>query len=388
MGKQSCLHNERGVVAVKMAMWTAVAVGFSAMVIDLGYALVTKNELQNIADASALTAGRELGKTYLAMDTADQQNFMRTLTTDEQQRSLDAAVGIAALATAGNLAGISIDAAAGNAEDVKFGVWDSATRTFTPNLARPTAVQVTARRDGQANGAIATFFAGIWGNTDIGVSATATAALLPGGAMLPAGEAAPFGISEDWFNGQDCVNTNVQFTMHPSGQDVCAGWHQYDEQSGHGNNPQNCANGGGGGGGSGGANTAMLTRVIDCIADGNYTSPPIIPHQTSFNFTNGVTTPTFRALKDLFEQEAANDPNGEWHVTIPIYQSNQSGNCDPSGAQVIVGYATATITSVTIQGNNKRIEARLECFVFEEAAPNPGGGPPAAPPATVPKLVL
>jgi Flp pilus assembly protein TadG len=66
--------DQRGATAVTVVLFTAVMVMFAAFAIDIGHALVTKNELQNAADSAALAAGRQLGLTYLAMDLADQKD--------------------------------------------------------------------------------------------------------------------------------------------------------------------------------------------------------------------------------------------------------------------------------------------------------------------------
>lgn len=53
-------RNERGVVAIIVALSMVVLVGFVGLALDLGKLFVTKTELQNSADACALAAAREL----------------------------------------------------------------------------------------------------------------------------------------------------------------------------------------------------------------------------------------------------------------------------------------------------------------------------------------
>jgi len=45
--------SERGVTAVYVALLISVFIGFAALAIDIGYLMVTKNELQNAADSAA-----------------------------------------------------------------------------------------------------------------------------------------------------------------------------------------------------------------------------------------------------------------------------------------------------------------------------------------------
>src|SRR5690348_12967652 len=53
-------ENERGAVAVLVALSLAILVGFFGLAFDLGKLYVAKSELQNAADACALAAAREL----------------------------------------------------------------------------------------------------------------------------------------------------------------------------------------------------------------------------------------------------------------------------------------------------------------------------------------
>ena len=61
------LRNQRGVSAVIIALLLVVLLGMAALAVDLGYLYVTRNELQNVADAAALAATRQLGEIYQAM---------------------------------------------------------------------------------------------------------------------------------------------------------------------------------------------------------------------------------------------------------------------------------------------------------------------------------
>ena len=79
--------NQRGVAGVTVAVLSGLVVMMAAFAIDVGHALVTRNQLQNAADAAALSAGRQLGLTYLALNPGDQQDMSRSLTSLEQSRS-------------------------------------------------------------------------------------------------------------------------------------------------------------------------------------------------------------------------------------------------------------------------------------------------------------
>jgi Flp pilus assembly protein TadG len=56
----SALRNERGVTLIFVALILIVLLGIAALALDIGHLFVTKNELQNAADAGALAGARNL----------------------------------------------------------------------------------------------------------------------------------------------------------------------------------------------------------------------------------------------------------------------------------------------------------------------------------------
>src|SRR5574339_473046 len=72
------LGNEHGAVAAMTAIFLVVLLAMAAAVIDIGHALVAKNELQNTADAAALAGTRALGIIYEGMTPAAQQTYQLT----------------------------------------------------------------------------------------------------------------------------------------------------------------------------------------------------------------------------------------------------------------------------------------------------------------------
>jgi len=69
------LKDQAGAVAVTVAILMFVLVGIAALAIDIGYLLVTRNELQNVADAAALAAASKLGDNYQNMSPAEQLQY-------------------------------------------------------------------------------------------------------------------------------------------------------------------------------------------------------------------------------------------------------------------------------------------------------------------------
>jgi Flp pilus assembly protein TadG len=382
--------NQRGVAGVTVAILIGLIVMMAAFAIDIGHALVTRNELQNAADSAALSAGRQLGLTYLALPPGDQQNMSRDLTSLEQSQIITSGETASYANKASDVANITI--AEG---EVELGTWDLNAKTFTPTVTRPNAIRVTARRDGAANGPISTFFAGIFGVNSMNVSATAVAALGTAGGPTPPGAVnAPFGISEDWFNGGAQCGDAISFSPANDPAQGCAAWHQFEEATTGGNTPQYCEGGMGGGTGSGdntaGGNASMLNNVINCIEAGNYNTPPLYPNQTQYNFTGGEVAAAFPPLKHLFDtaKEYNSQTNrDEWQVQIPVYEANGCSNT--TGPVTIVGYANAAVYEVKT-APQKVIKADLQCNTFFDGAPSTapgGGGGPATPLSSYPRLV-
>ncbi len=357
-GKKSTLNNEQGATAVLVAVLIFFLTAMASFAVDLGFAWVTQNELQNIADASALAGTSELGAIYSNLTPSEQKDTNRTLSSMEKARILAKITEVAGLNKAGGKSGITIDLAA----DVNIGTWSFATKTVTTTLTRPTAVTVTARRDNNANGPIRTFFANVMGFSEMSVAATATAALGPVGTINPGESNIPVGISKRWFEeGRECGDS-IKF--HPTGDlDGCAGWHTYTE---------------------GPANAAKLEKILTGLADETYTSPEMKAGESYVEFSGGTIASAFDAMKNLYETHR--DPNTlEWDVKIPVYDSDDCSN--PSGAIKIVGFVSATVYQV-VEAPDKQIIARVTCDEIQDG--RPGGGlvdGSFSPLSTIPALV-
>ena len=85
------VNNSRGVTAVMVAMFMTVLLAMGAAAIDIGHALVARNELQNVSDAAALAGTRALGIIYEGMTPAAQQAYVLTgrRSGDRRSRSAD-----------------------------------------------------------------------------------------------------------------------------------------------------------------------------------------------------------------------------------------------------------------------------------------------------------
>ena len=344
------LNNSRGATAVMIALFLTVLLAMGAAAIDIGHALVARNELQNVSDAAALAGTRALGIIYEGMTPSAQQTY--TLTSGDQAAIVAAVQATAAANTAAGVA-ISIDAS-----DIAIGTWNPATRTHTPTVNQPKAVRVMARRDASTNGAISTFLANVIGMSSVSVRAVATADMTAVGQTAPGQLDVPFAISEYYFTQFGCGDY-IKFYPNDGTPQACAAWHTFDQSP---------------------ANANTLRNIVDGMTAGTYQSPATQPG-FMLNFINGNVASAFPNLIALYN--AKKDANGNWDVFIPVYQSSDCA--PPNGPIPIIGYAEARITNV--QGApNFRIDATILCNIFE--GQTSGGGPPYGPVlSTIPGLV-
>ena len=344
------LNNSRGATAVMVAVMMTVLLAMGAAAIDIGHALVARNELQNVSDAAALAGTRALGIIYEGMTAAEQQAY--TLTGGDQATVVAA---VQATAVANSAAGVSITIAA---SDIAIGTWNPVTRTHTPTANQPKAVRVVSRRDASTNGTISTFLANVIGMSSVSVSAVATADMTAVGQTAPGQLDVPFGISEYYFTQFGCGDY-IKFYPNDGTPQACSAWHTFDQSP---------------------ANANTLRNIIDGMAAGTYQSPATQPGNT-LNFINGNVASAFPNLINLYNTKK--DANGNWDVFVPVYKSPDC--TPPNGPIEIIGYAEARITNV--QGApNFIIEATILCNIFE--GNTSGGGPPYGPVlSTIPGLV-
>lgn len=406
-GSQSKFTSQMGAVVVVVALILTVLIGFTALAIDIGYQLVTKNELQNVADSAALAAARELGATYQGMNYAEQQSYVCNPT-----EIISVARDIA-LKNRAATKWIEI-----NDADIEIGQWSAA--TFTPTLNKPNAIRITARRDSKANGPVPTFFAGILG-IDLRESwATATAALTGQSTTEPGELELPVGISRAWFEnhpGEPCGD-HIKFypTTDP---DACAGWTTFTES----------------------ANTKNLRDILDGVLISDATTA-----NDNFEFTGGVSAAAFSNLILLFKRKGYDvDSNGDWiydangdmirfatvaqgavpltvldmsgnpvplyypedaddpdypppaqrprnkhawETTVAVYENaDGSANCDnPNQALPIAGYARIKLTDV-VDAPEKLVVGELVCDYVDNADTRGGGGEGFSLMGSIPGLV-
>ncbi len=334
-----------------MALTIFFLVGLAALAVDIGYVAVTKNELQNVADAAALAAARELGHGYEGLSYQQQQLL-----------SADAAaiINVAQAVALENQAGgknITVDAA-----DVIIGDWNPTSKIVTPTLSHPDAVKVTAYRRTGTNGPVQMFFASIFGISTLPVSATATAALTG----ISEGKPIPVGISKRWFE-QSPTYCNQRIKFYPTdtactGTDYTglAGWDTYTSQP---------------------ANASKLKKILQDMQTG--TQAPEVDAGETVYFTGGTVASAFQDMVDLFNYMKTRDDDGNpdtWTTEIIVYDS-ECGN--PTGGIPILGFATVVIDNVTASPV-KQISGYVICDNVEFGR---GSGGPYGTLSSIPGLV-
>ena len=304
------LAEQKGAVVIFIAVAMVLLLGFAALAVDIGYMLVAKNELQNIADAAALAATRQLGVFYEDMTYEEQQGY-----TCDPEDIVPIPVNLAQQNRAAGM-GITI-----LYSDVVIGRWNSSTHTLSPTLDQPDAIRVTARRDAGANGPITTFFARILGIDTAAISADATAALTGQSTAGPGELEIPVGISRQWFQEGFC---DQPIKFYPTGgMEGCAGWHTFDSWP---------------------SNASKLREILEGMTpeDPDFIAPETIAEDSQFVFIGGNLATAFDEMEALYD--AKKDADGNWETLVVVYDRDDCSN--PTGNITIVGFATAIITGV------------------------------------------
>ena len=340
------LLNQRGVTALIVAVMMVVFLGLAALAVDVGFTLVTRNQLQNVSDAGSLAATRKLGSIYEGKTYTEQQIYVC---------NPDDIVPVAQeVAHENAAAGKNITV---NSADVTIGRWHASTRFLEPTLNQPDAVRVIGRRDSSAmslEGPITTFFAKIFGMNTLDVRAGATAALT---GQSTAGEGdlpIPVGISKARFESPYC---DREIHFYPTNDPLsCGGWHTYTGDT----YPPNAGQKG-------------LPKLLNDLKDGRYASPAT-KTGTVFTFTGGTLASVFDEMKALFDTNKipdATSPSGySWTASVAVYDSEDCSNPNPGDTLRVIGFAKITITAV-LEAPQKIIEGVIKC---DYVAPDSRGG--------------
>lgn len=170
--RQSC-ESRRGSILVLSAIVLVIIFAMVAFSVDMGYASLTKTQLQIAADGAALAGCLELPH-GLGPQPAN------TLA-ETQELAAAAAIDVASRNRNGDLSGTMLSAAG----DIEFGqaLWNADSKQWVTNwgVSPHNAVRVFARRTAaNDSGPLGLMFAPVIGVDELSLTTSATAALLPG----------------------------------------------------------------------------------------------------------------------------------------------------------------------------------------------------------------
>ena len=361
------LKDERGATAIIVGILMIVFISLAALAIDIGYSMVSRNQLQNIADGAALAGASELGGAYESMNSFD----IVTYVPPNPGPIHTAAQSVGSMNRAAELSGITI-----RDVDIEIGRWANGAFTTSAGMIAPDAVKVTVMRHDDANGPITTFFAGIFGRDTISITAYAIAALTGPSEIDECELFMPVGISAAWFeymneNRGTFCDQDIQF--YPTGTITgCAGWHTFDSWP---------------------SNASKLAQLLEDRAAGVCSDGASVGDEMVF--TGGTVASAFDEMKALFdfmkvcdEVNPLCDDNWDldtnpdtWTTHVVIYDLWDCSN--PSGYIPILGFATVEINKV-LETPEKLIGATLKCLDYAEGH---GGGGAFGTRGTIPQLV-
>jgi hypothetical protein len=323
-------------VAVIVALSLAVLMPMLALVLDIGQALVVKQALHNLVDATALAGARQLGRVY----------------------EVSPPGGSLSAAGRGQVNGAVADVSGKNqlpwqtvSVRSALGVWNATSRTLTGGGALPDGIQVSAQAQ------VPTVVASAMGIKTMAVSADATAALT-GLSQVPAGSLTlPFGVAQGWFGGKGKGWTNRSFALTKNGiSPACAAWSTFTQTP---------------------ATQQQLQTILKGIQTGRWTSPAATGGQTQFQFLGATPGKAFSELQSLYNSRK--DPKtGEWLAVVPVYEHKTCATA--TGRAGIVGFATVKLR----QTSKTRLSATV---VADRIQAGRGGGPDYGTKGSIPGLV-
>jgi Flp pilus assembly protein TadG len=145
---------DRGAIAILMAVCLMTFMGFAALAVDLTYVRYARLQLQNATDAASHAA------------------LVRLRATGSTSQARSMAISVAAQNRVWGKTFVLQN------QDITFGGWDFANKTFTANVSPPNAVQVNGTRSALAgaNGAINLTFGRVLGNNSVNLAHNGTTA--------------------------------------------------------------------------------------------------------------------------------------------------------------------------------------------------------------------
>jgi Flp pilus assembly protein TadG len=332
------LRNQSGATMVFVAICIFILVAFTALAVDLGHLFVAHNELQNAADAGALSGARFL---YI--------NNGQTINVNANQEAYDAAIANMSESVPAEV----IDPLT-NQHDVQRGHWsfgignlargfyqsDNTTPVNLYNVSTEqldedpnhiNAVKVVTRRE---QSEIASFFARIFGYQGFKQSAEAVAYIGFAGTLMPTEADQPIAICK-----QSITDSNGTYSGCNIGRMLNSGSNnETHNTAGWTNFSQPC-------------DTANASEMRGLICAGGNPTP--VTYGEGIGATGGVQDNVFRALRDCWIASAPSHnavdglPNQPWPLTLPVVDCprNNVSNCP-----TLLGAVTVQVVFMSPEG--------------------------------------
>jgi Flp pilus assembly protein TadG len=335
----SLIKSQQGAVMVLVAISLFMIIGLTALAVDIGHLVVTKNELQNAADSGALAGARVL---YL--------NDGQAVNPGANKIATDTAVLNASDNT-------PVEVGTG---DVLRGHWSFTAKKFTPNetvLTHPVlwdvstaeldadldfinAVQVTTHRDTTP---VTSWFARIFGFTGFKQKATAVAYIGFAGSLLPWEIDQPIAICEEALLATGKYSCTVG-RMINSGQNIASsetgGWTSLNQGlDGSGNLIDDPCNGG--------TNSQEVKGLVNTGCGGNGTNPGTLILGKDMATNGGQIQSAFTALYNCWNGQT--NKTQPWELMLPVVKC--PGN-NVTTCQELVGAVTVKVVWITGEGED------------------------------------
>jgi hypothetical protein len=171
-----CHRRRQGLILGLAAILVVVVIGMAAFAVDIGYICSVQSQLQNAADSAALAGAAQLMQPYVQYNYPNQSASQKSqILSTALANAQSQAEYFASLNAAGDVASLSLPSA-----DIVCGFLDGQSNFYpTPPDSRfPNSVQVTMRRDSQANHPLNLIFGPALGHNNVSLTATARGTIM------------------------------------------------------------------------------------------------------------------------------------------------------------------------------------------------------------------
>lgn len=331
-------HQRSGNVVVLISLLLPPLFACVALAVDYGFLLYIRTNLQRTADQAALAAVRDLEP-----DSDGVQDLIKVRATVREYVQLNAGNNFTVVDSDIEIGRFNPATVYSNFEILDNGIFDT--------------VAVTVRRDDLANSSVSLYFARIFGNTTVDVSATATAVLQKAKLLTEGSDILPIAVAVETWNSQP---VNAIWSIYGDGRmedafgnPVPGNWGTLDV----------------------GASNNSSSTLVDQILNG------LRQQDIDYLYSNG-TIPS----PDFIDSKIAANLNGDTGLSagikaavreshgksklMPIFESfsNQGGNLDFR----IVNWGVISIVTSSWQGSrNSAIQIKKSYMYDGDLRPHP-----------------